>query len=238
MSDTSSSSSHGIKRYRVEEDDIHLLPIRKRLAKCRSLVGFDFSPLKDCLATLAATHGVEQSRLLQDFIRFMCIKAIVADEDAKYVSPTPLIDAVWHQAILHTELYARLQKRLRQKIHHRPEGALESDRAVRVERTRTLWKTLFSSEPLEVPDLPPPPFAVPLILKDSVSDKTTRVEVPLATTTIGQVKEMIHDLNGSPVADLFLSYGANRFRDDDDTLAKLGVPSGAIITYTVRPKGN
>ena len=43
-----------------------------------------------------------------EFLRFMVLKALMSDLDAKILSPTPLIDEVWHLTILFPKIYQKI----------------------------------------------------------------------------------------------------------------------------------
>jgi hypothetical protein len=69
----------------------------KKLIKL--LVALDYSPLSTCLTKTAALCILSRKQLLIDFIRFICLKFIFKDWNAKLLSPTVAIDEVWHAAL-------------------------------------------------------------------------------------------------------------------------------------------
>ena len=82
----------------------------------------------------AATHNTTEALAMREFVRLMELKVFLRDKDATKISPSPLMDDVWHAAILDTSFYASLQTKLGLTIHHRPSGAMEADAGARAER--------------------------------------------------------------------------------------------------------
>lgn len=82
-------------------------------------------------------------RLVHEFCdRFIAIKKATGDYDATVVSPSYLIDCVWHVALLHTHFYHDLCGD--NYIHHRPEGSSEGDaQDERYERTLIEYVQMF-----------------------------------------------------------------------------------------------
>ncbi|CAG8951420.1 hypothetical protein HYFRA_00007335 [Hymenoscyphus fraxineus] len=71
--------------------------------------------------------NVENKDAVTEFRRFLTLKILVRDTMADQISPTPLMDAVWHQLILNTQVYEELQTRIGLKLHHRPSGASDAE---------------------------------------------------------------------------------------------------------------
>lgn len=96
---------------------------------------------------------------LQEFIRFLQLKVMFKDFEGEKLSPTPLMDSLWHAAILETRLYRRLHAALglelsEEFIEHSPQGAsmepaAAAKRKSRLENMRTVYRLKFNSEPLE-----------------------------------------------------------------------------------------
>jgi hypothetical protein len=85
---------------------------------------------------------------MSEFVRFLELKKLTRDTDADKISPTPLMDVIWHAVVLDTRFYASLQQHLGLILHHRPEGALEPQQAARFETMRALYRDRFGTEPL------------------------------------------------------------------------------------------
>jgi hypothetical protein len=84
------------------------------------------------------------------FDKFMKIKCIAYDPDAELVSPSGLIDQVWHASLLFTKKYANFcEEKIGFFVHHDPNGAMDSDnerRYVRYTDTLAAYKILFDEE--------------------------------------------------------------------------------------------
>jgi hypothetical protein len=75
--------------------------------------------------------------------RFLPIKRYLKDFDATMCSPSPLIDAAWHELILFTKLYAKLCGK--EFIHHNPIAELDdvNVKAKRYAKTLEAYEELF-----------------------------------------------------------------------------------------------
>lgn len=82
------------------------------------------------------------------FDAFIPIKKHTKDWNAAVVSPSPLVDAVWHMAVLYTAQYRALCGR--KFIDHNPNGADDHDaqeRSRRYQQTLNVYRALFQREP-------------------------------------------------------------------------------------------
>jgi hypothetical protein len=79
--------------------------------------------------------------------RFLPIKRCLKDFDATICSPSPLIDAAWHELILFTRLYAELCGK--SFIHHNPAAELDEVevKAQRYAKTLDAYEELFGVRP-------------------------------------------------------------------------------------------
>lgn len=85
---------------------------------------------------------------VKEFDRFIQVKMSVKDYDGRLLSPSPILDQVWHPAVLHTAEYAEMCGE--HFIHHRPQGALpgeDMDRERRRERTIEHFVAMFGEIP-------------------------------------------------------------------------------------------
>ena len=109
-----------------------------------ALDGVDLAPLKD---DTGATDA-----LMQDFKRFLALKAAHKDFYAALLSPSPRIDEVWHALILDTLLYKEACEAMLGEgefIHHNPRGMADAAaRDARLRRTLSSYKDAFGSAPL------------------------------------------------------------------------------------------
>jgi hypothetical protein len=78
-------------------------------------------------------------------MKFLVLKKIAGDEDAKILSPTDVIDMVWHKLLLNPRLYKNINEALGgEMIDHNPEGGRDvAARNKRVHRTIEMYKTVF-----------------------------------------------------------------------------------------------
>jgi hypothetical protein len=114
---------------------------------------FDFSPLKPAAAQVAAISGCTPDEALREFTRFFQVKVEAKDVDAELLSPTGLMDHIWHAAVLDTRLYESLQQHVGMKIHHNPGGANRTPeetrkRNARLDRMVAAYKERFGSTPI------------------------------------------------------------------------------------------
>ncbi|TVY56172.1 hypothetical protein LSUE1_G009540 [Lachnellula suecica] len=102
----------------------------------------------------AAVYKITTQVAIEEFRRLVAIKAHVSDTNANIISPTLLMDDLWHAAVLDTLFYADLQAAPGLTIHHRPSGASEGEselRQVRLDTVKSLYKGYFSTDPTEHP---------------------------------------------------------------------------------------
>ena len=161
----------------------------------------------------AALFNVTPADAIQEFHRLMELKVLTRDRDATMISPTELMDHMWHAAILNTKLYERLQQQMGMKIHHEPSGALPEDavgRAIRRNNMANVYRMKYKSDPLiqpsafsttAVPEPVPPPQSK-LNLPVNITVHTLAGErIPLRVRLDWTADEVIHtirDLKGIP----------------------------------------
>jgi len=136
-------------------------------SKLSLLTTFDFAPLLPHSRSALIQHGLSAElapRLLLDFARFLLLKVLFEDWNADKISPTPLMDLVWHAAILNTRFYEQLLLRLNVRIHHTAVAGLESPeefasgggdsfeqcRALRRQLAVDSYRAIYGTEPLSV----------------------------------------------------------------------------------------
>ena len=99
----------------------------------------------------------QDNRDLTEYVKFLVMKVLVGDYDATILSPSPSVDLVWHEHVLHTQLYWDANQLLqgavplemgKNFVHHNPDGAENSDeeikrRSERIERTLTEYRRFF-----------------------------------------------------------------------------------------------
>lgn len=92
------------------------------------------------------------SRQVSEYLRFLELKASHEDWHASKLSPSPLIDRVWHLHVLDTANYEdNCVRACGYNIHHNPDGPFDSDRGERYRRTLVAYKTTFGVEaPIDI----------------------------------------------------------------------------------------
>lgn len=109
---------------------------------------FDRTALAKALREKTAISEELALRTVNDFFdKFIEAKKLEQDWDGTRLSPSPLIDAVWHAVLLDTRRYQALCGK--KFIHHNPDGAAASDaaeRAQRYNRTRSVLRESLHTE--------------------------------------------------------------------------------------------
>ena len=100
-------------------------------------------------ASRFASSSEEAFALVADLLRCLYCKVFVAPEVEMSLSLPPILDELWHEAILNTDWYQRLSKCLGRFPRHTTVTAGDSEKAkrVRINRTRGIYKALFEREP-------------------------------------------------------------------------------------------
>ena len=111
------------------------------VAMRRRLDAVDFTPLQQ---ETGASEAV-----LEDFKRFLALKAANKDFYAALLSPSPRVDELWHAFILDTLAYKETCERMLGDggfIHHNPRGGNDAaERRTRLNRTVALYKAAFGN---------------------------------------------------------------------------------------------
>jgi hypothetical protein len=106
------------------------------------------------LQSIALRFGVSADVALREFVRFLEIKQWTQDSEHTKISPTPLMDAEWHAALLETKLYAKIQQHLGMALHHSASGAASDPassaaRESRLTTMRHLYAARYNEQPVE-----------------------------------------------------------------------------------------
>ena len=93
--------------------------------------------------------SVDIKQLIEEYKKFLVIKIISKDTQCPLnLSPSSLIDQVWHEHILHTAKYREACTALGVFIDHDPSGATEEDdkREERLLLTKTHYSLIFNTK--------------------------------------------------------------------------------------------
>jgi large subunit ribosomal protein L40e len=114
------------------------------------------SALLPAAGKAAKIWGVSAGIALNEFRRFLFLKSDANDVEGHVLSPTPLMDYIWHAAILDTRFYRRLQQKVGMQLEHSPAGASEDrdateNRELRLNSMRIRYHAAFDADPIELP---------------------------------------------------------------------------------------
>ncbi|KAJ3374521.1 hypothetical protein GGF31_007299 [Allomyces arbusculus] len=117
---------------------------------------------------------------LREYRRFLILKVMHRDEHAILLSPSPVVDTVWHAHMLDTRAYLAMNDQLPFFVHHDPRGAYDEDaanRARRLDNTRACYRARWGDMPAAVlddtveqqPPTPPAPALHPAPVPPALS---------------------------------------------------------------------
>ncbi|KAJ3351333.1 hypothetical protein GGF32_004332 [Allomyces javanicus] len=98
----------------------------------------------------SAALAVDLDLALREYRRFLVLKVAHQDANAQLLSPSAIVDQVWHAHLLDTMAYLAMNDHLPFFIHHDPRGAYDEDAANRVRRfdnTRTTYRARWGVDP-------------------------------------------------------------------------------------------
>ena len=89
---------------------------------------------------------IEWKTVPKELCMFLSLKAVYGNKKADDLSPTKEIDKVWHESILDTELYRRIEKICGTNIVHKPERSKDSKEKIisRIQMTAYLARKIFN----------------------------------------------------------------------------------------------
>jgi hypothetical protein len=89
---------------------------------------YDLRKLQNYMARKQTIPTEELTVAIQEYKKFMCLKLMSGDYDAENLSPSPLVDSVWHAHILCTKDYAQFcEACFPQFVHHNAEGVFDNE---------------------------------------------------------------------------------------------------------------
>ena len=128
-------------------------PTSARVASSlRARSALDDDSLKDSFSALQGRSNCSDEAL-EEYKRFLSLKVGALDWYAGLLSPTPEVDAVWHEHILHTMDYMDTCAVLGvpdnvRIIHHNPEGGNdERARCKRLRKASSMYQEVFGEHP-------------------------------------------------------------------------------------------
>jgi hypothetical protein len=169
---------------------------------------------------------------LEDYAKFITLKAIVGDFDADKISPTPEIDQVWHVHLLDTKSYKAMCQRIapRKFFHHSPANAWINDaaKAYRLEMMKTMWKHHFGDAQANPPGERRADYHGGFFITIQTMTGATHYFDCKARDSIRTIKWRYQQRQGMPVdAQRFIHGG--RQLEDDRVLQDYGIQSGNTV---------
>ena len=198
----------------------------------------------------AATHETTEALAMREFVRLMELKVFLRDKDATKISPSPLMDDMWHAAILDTSFYASLQTKLGLTIHHRPSGAMEADAGARAERLVNLtnvYRLRYDEVPIGLNVEPSKEAATiemgsvpvnddPISIVASYHGRETRFIVR-PRTTVEELVELINNAEGISPRRMRLSFNGTQMESAYDPLWSYGIVCDSVVDIVERLTG-
>jgi hypothetical protein len=197
-----------------------LPPLMERLASSNANWPLVYAPLHE----IATRFGVSAEVTLREFVRFLGIKQWTQDSEHTKISPTPLMDAEWHAALLETELYDRVEAHIGMRLHHSTAGAA-SDAVANAERKRRLavlhqpHHLRYNEHPVEPAAaiaFPRAPGHMQIFVK-GLTGRTITLDVQ-PTDTVASIKQCMYITEGIPTAQQNLIFAGKYVRRNTASL--------------------
>jgi len=218
---------------------IQAIPGRQRVIDAANAL--DLSPLEPSLAR----QGVEDiPELLTEYKKFLAIKVVTGDvASPQSFSPGPLVDQVWHEHLLLPRHYLAACRALGEGIEvidHDPGSARDNpeEKAMRITRTRVVYKDLFGQGCLE------PPTKVWGVMTGSMEifGKTQDGDIiPIQVdpnSSVARLKLLVQDFSGYLTADQQrLVFAKNWNLENDRTLASYKITKGSTFNIIFEQSG-
>jgi len=188
---------------------------------------------------------------LEEYKRFLALKAAHSDFYAALLSPSPEVDEIWHAHILDTLSYKETCEAMLGAggfIHHNPRGGLGNDapaRDARRRRTIAFYQAAFRNQAapagLRRRRAEPPAISRPvqrlafeIIIKQQTGSETTiRCS---ASDSIDNIKHKIQEKEAIPPDEQRLIFGSRQL-EDGCTLSDYNIQNGATVHMIMRLRG-
>ena len=116
----------------------------------KKLEAFDWKPLTDLVEKKKNCDNLRAVEIVEEFKKFIFIKFIDNDYDAKAYSPSFIIDEIWHLFLLFPKDYSRLCSDVLgggELLDHNPLATSDNDQNTRYQNTIKRYELLFKESP-------------------------------------------------------------------------------------------
>eukprot|EP01117_Protostelium_nocturnum_P001064 TRINITY_DN11389_c0_g1_i1.p1 TRINITY_DN11389_c0_g1~~TRINITY_DN11389_c0_g1_i1.p1 ORF type:complete len:219 (-),score=92.85 TRINITY_DN11389_c0_g1_i1:66-722(-) len=182
-------------------------------------------------------HLFEGGLIQREYARFLWMKIQRKDINACLLSPSPIIDSIWHLHVLDTLSYSNFQQRFAVEIHHNPFKSIDAkeEKEQRKRETQRFYAESFGEEmPTSVWDYEEDADVVPskengITLKiRTLSGKEFELNVG-KDETVGMLKKRIQEKEGIPIGQQRLIFKAKQLDDDNVLLSDLSIEHNSLI---------
>ena len=181
--------------------------------------------------------NIDTASILTAYRKFLAIKTVFGDTSCpQELSPSPLVDQVWHLHLQRPGLYMAACTKIGRVIDHDPEAANDDvdTKQERLGRTKTAYRSLFDEEaPSDLWSYFAPGDTC--ILVKTLSGKTQQIFINL-TDNVGYLKMKIQETEGTP-SDLQKLIFAGRQLKDDHLLSDWKMKNGSVIHLVLKMGG-
>jgi len=173
---------------------------------------------------------VKAASIYKEYCRFIELKITMGDYDALKLSPSPLVDSMWHLHILDTRRYSDMCSTLPSFIHHNPDGGNDPEaRRKRYENTLLAYRARFGKDATSTiwpSDLYMEDVRIILFVETCDGKKITIVAGHL--WSIGEIKSAIQKSEGIPINNQRLVFDGE-YLHDSRVLRECNVKNGSTL---------